>query len=339
MSCFDFHAMVRMSAMFLFSLILSWNPLYAEDVACPDCVVISKRNWYNSMGCPVNNPDDPPPPCVVLMPDHLLFFKIRLRVMKEDIAFYPDMRFWYDFPEFGQSGYTDVVSPWDLYPVVMENGVHAYEASFEFIFSMADTCAQFTGEIIDISVFHQLVDSRGLPYHVEAYPDLWPHSAFIMPPGGYAEVVTETKGVCCDGEPCSPVNGPNPSFLVVDKNDQEMTSQMYHLENMKDDENGRKNSSLINIETNTDSKSTINIFPNPFRSELNVEYESDMFGDAQISCYDSHGKRIEYFDMNHRVKGLNKMKINTLNWPSGIYYVQISNAEKTQTLKVLKSGS
>ena len=320
MNYFNLHAMVRMSAILFFSIVLSWNPLYA-DAACPDCILISKRNWYNSMGH-----YEPGAPCVALTADNDLIFSVKVRYMDDDLSPYPSSKIYYNIPEVGMEGYSGIINSSDLQPVFFENGLAGFEFSFSVIIDLTSLCN--IEPIFPFLVEHQLVNANGGDYNVGAYPTLWPPTIFIIPPSGYTELDSGEKTICCYGTPMTPLIVNDQDGMVAQDVEQLATNDKPILKtgDGNSDENAR-----------TLDKVAVAAFPNPFRSELNVQYISDGFGQARITCYDSQGKIMEHINKSHASQGFYKMNINTNNWPSGIYYIQIANADNTQTIKVLKS--
>lgn len=76
---------------------------------------------------------------------------------------------------------------------------------------------------------------------------------------------------------------------------------------------------------------TVKSFPNPIENELNIETISDA-KNVEIDVVDLLGRRVFY----QNTEGSNSLKINTLNWQSGIYILTIKDGKNTVQQKVIK---
>jgi len=74
----------------------------------------------------------------------------------------------------------------------------------------------------------------------------------------------------------------------------------------------------------------ISVYPNPVNDELHLDIEADAFdiNEVSVHIFDGFGKLIS----THT--GVNV--INTNNWLSGIYIVQIQIEQRIETLRVIK---
>lgn len=81
--------------------------------------------------------------------------------------------------------------------------------------------------------------------------------------------------------------------------------------------------------------SEINIYPNPFKNEIKIEF-SDIEDITSINLYDLTGKEI--ICSNNIVKGVNYLEINIkgLSITNGIYIIKISKNEKAYYYKVVR---
>ena len=77
------------------------------------------------------------------------------------------------------------------------------------------------------------------------------------------------------------------------------------------------------------------IYPNPVNDEALIALNSSINGTAEIQIIDATGKEI-YFGSESIVKGINNLKLNTVDLKSGLYYVNISNDRESKTLKFTK---
>ena len=90
--------------------------------------------------------------------------------------------------------------------------------------------------------------------------------------------------------------------------------------------------------SNENTKSTLNVHPNPFNETLNVSIDNSVeSGFAQIKIFDIKGSVLVELS-KPIVEGQNTISINELNnWREGLYFVQVQWQGKMQTLKILKN--
>ena len=69
----------------------------------------------------------------------------------------------------------------------------------------------------------------------------------------------------------------------------------------------------------------INIFPNPSKNELNIEYLNNGINSLQMEIYTLDGK----LELTKELNQLNKTTINTHNLPAGVYFITLKKDEKT----------
>ncbi len=76
---------------------------------------------------------------------------------------------------------------------------------------------------------------------------------------------------------------------------------------------------------------TVRVFPNPVKNELNIDlnFESKK---AMIKVFDVLGKII----YNENIGRSNGLKINTLNWNSGVYFLTITDGQRSFQQKIIK---
>jgi hypothetical protein len=82
-----------------------------------------------------------------------------------------------------------------------------------------------------------------------------------------------------------------------------------------------------NIEST--EKTSINFFPNPVKNYLNLVNCKDLIGNAQYSVIDGSGRVL-------LTKELDNNQIDMSSFQRGIYFIQIGNNDKIQSIKVLK---
>lgn len=74
-------------------------------------------------------------------------------------------------------------------------------------------------------------------------------------------------------------------------------------------------------------KPLINIYPNPSKSELTVDFENSFSKNLNIEIYNTNGK----LELTKKLNPLNKITINTHNLPSGVYFITLKENKKTIT--------
>lgn len=88
-----------------------------------------------------------------------------------------------------------------------------------------------------------------------------------------------------------------------------------------------KYSNIVSVEFN--SKSFVNIFPNPASNQLNINYSED-FTNASIKIINSVGAEVITNSLIDSFKG----NLDVSNLADGIYYVIIQNGEHTENIKL-----
>jgi len=81
----------------------------------------------------------------------------------------------------------------------------------------------------------------------------------------------------------------------------------------------------------------VKCYPNPFSSQLTVDYDLVVNGKAIIQIYNLNGQLVkEVIDNHTNSVGNHSTVLNTDDLPSGLYFCKIVINEKTQTHKILK---
>jgi len=95
-------------------------------------------------------------------------------------------------------------------------------------------------------------------------------------------------------------------------------------------------SAIVLLKTNGTVVSRLNIWPNPFMSQLNVNYVAEKDGAVQIKMSSADGKTV--IQSNTIVKkGQNVFAINQAqSLPKGTYVLNILSDSKTETVKIIK---
>ena len=78
------------------------------------------------------------------------------------------------------------------------------------------------------------------------------------------------------------------------------------------------------------------VYPNPFNPSTNIDFYVIQSDDIWVSVYDIKGNLIsELIDKQRMNSGLHTVKWNGENFPSGIYFVKISNSMKSKSQKII----
>lgn len=87
-----------------------------------------------------------------------------------------------------------------------------------------------------------------------------------------------------------------------------------------------------------DKELSLDVFPNPFKNQLTVNFNLPAQQDINIRLFSSNGKLIYQKDLNGLKVGKGSHTINTsgMELPVGVYLLEISNNEQTTVKKVMK---
>ncbi|TNE56701.1 MAG: T9SS type A sorting domain-containing protein [Bacteroidetes bacterium] len=75
------------------------------------------------------------------------------------------------------------------------------------------------------------------------------------------------------------------------------------------------------------------LYPNPVQEQLNLALLLDKNSDIQITIYDITGRRMDNIWSGDLPAGEQQFQVNTGDWGSGIYFVQISDASGTSLVR------
>jgi len=82
----------------------------------------------------------------------------------------------------------------------------------------------------------------------------------------------------------------------------------------------------------------VNIFPNPFRDKLSIDFILGQSNTVEINVFDISGRQLAYQNLGKMPIGQKVIAFNEAkNWESGVYFVQIITEEGMVTKKVIKS--
>ncbi len=83
--------------------------------------------------------------------------------------------------------------------------------------------------------------------------------------------------------------------------------------------------------------SQLAVFPNPFRHDFQVDFESDRAGQAQVELFDLMGKRL--LQQNELLSsGKNRFSVDAMNLPSGTYWLRITVGSETGVQQIVKTN-
>jgi predicted outer membrane repeat protein len=80
----------------------------------------------------------------------------------------------------------------------------------------------------------------------------------------------------------------------------------------------------------------LSLFPNPFQDHAEIEFKMEKSSHCKLSLYDLSGKWINDLVNNHLIKGNHHFNLNTSGLPSGTYYLKLSTAYGSTSVKALK---
>jgi hypothetical protein len=121
-------------------------------------------------------------------------------------------------------------------------------------------------------------------------------------------------------------------------NDQTVPGINYYQLKMTDLDGTVAYSDIVRVQCETLSNK-ITVGPNPFSQSVNVFIESLTAGLANITLYDAVGKMIAQRQIALR-EGNNQFLFDGLaGLPAGTYYLQVTKGDKTEHVKLIKSGN
>lgn len=90
------------------------------------------------------------------------------------------------------------------------------------------------------------------------------------------------------------------------------------------------------IEENEDNPLSVNVFPNPFRDEITLNYKlsSDEF--VIIDMFDIYGRKIKEIFSGFQDEGEQRLKWNDVVTSPGIYLIRLQTAENQSSIRVVK---
>ncbi|NOT73675.1 MAG: T9SS type A sorting domain-containing protein [Cyclobacteriaceae bacterium] len=88
-------------------------------------------------------------------------------------------------------------------------------------------------------------------------------------------------------------------------------------------------------EFNTSKSLRVAAFPNPFSSQLQVEYELSVAGTVGAEILDLAGRKL-YEESQFREEGKHQVTFSQTHLPSGIYFLKVKFGQEVQVIKVLR---
>jgi len=85
-------------------------------------------------------------------------------------------------------------------------------------------------------------------------------------------------------------------------------------------------------------KASINVFPNPFREQLTLEYQLASKSDVEIIIYDSSGKKVKHINLNNQSAGNYRRNVSTSGdeFAEGMYHINIKAGNSVYKESLMK---
>lgn len=218
------------------------------------------------------------------------------------------------------SGVTGQITNSNLQYMGLYNGVHYYEAKFNFVFDFSQSCLligpnfeiEFTGELLT-----QVAGSY-IPYPCAEYH----HADDIFDPIVFGSTLNctdiDTKFACCEGAPIKIKTEDTPSIE---------TSLIFSNEN-KSGEN------VLNSYIRS-SPDFANISPNPFSGFIQIELIAEKTSSTQIEILNMNGLSMLYKEIEIN-SSLTNVTLNTVDLPQGVYIARMISNGVRQSFKIVK---
>jgi hypothetical protein len=81
---------------------------------------------------------------------------------------------------------------------------------------------------------------------------------------------------------------------------------------------------------------TLNLYPNPARSSLTIEFVLDDISDINLSVYNVSGTKIYNEQLYNQSSGAQKLQLNTSSFAEGLYIVVVKTDERSATSRFIK---
>lgn len=103
------------------------------------------------------------------------------------------------------------------------------------------------------------------------------------------------------------------------------------LDNINFYKGGPSDKSVLGLDELSSVKE-LSLYPNPVSSELNIKFTTEMNQDVNINIYDISGKSAQK-QLIQAVEGSNLVQLNVQTLSKGLYFVNISSGESSETLQ------
>ncbi|MBA3649795.1 MAG: T9SS type A sorting domain-containing protein [Chitinophagales bacterium] len=90
----------------------------------------------------------------------------------------------------------------------------------------------------------------------------------------------------------------------------------------------------LEVPSSVANSKAINVYPNPNKGNMTIEYFGSSESDVQLKIYDLMGK-VVYNQINHAVNGTNTYSVNADKLSSGIYMVEINAGGEFERSKIM----
>jgi flagellar hook assembly protein FlgD len=76
-------------------------------------------------------------------------------------------------------------------------------------------------------------------------------------------------------------------------------------------------------------------YPNPFNASTTIEYNLPHKSEVRIEIYDIMGRKVETLIEDNQEAGINRLKWDASDYPSGIYFYKLSYGDKNISRKMV----
>ncbi|HYG53437.1 MAG TPA: T9SS type A sorting domain-containing protein, partial [Flavobacteriales bacterium] len=83
-------------------------------------------------------------------------------------------------------------------------------------------------------------------------------------------------------------------------------------------------------------ENTLNVYPNPFDKQINIQYELKEAGMVNLVLYDVSGKQVNSLLNHYRSTGMHEWTLDVSGLNSGVYVVKMEVNGQSGTIKVVK---
>lgn len=80
----------------------------------------------------------------------------------------------------------------------------------------------------------------------------------------------------------------------------------------------------------------LKVSPNPFESELKIDYTLDQISEVEVIIYDSVGKLIQSFNLGKKNAGKRSTSLTINNLHQGIYFLHLKTENEFQSIKLIR---